>query len=86
MQGGIVVHLGCGDGKLTAALRAGDQYAVQGLEADPAQVAQARDYLKSKGLYGPVCIEQFSGATLPYTDNLINLIVVQDPGKVTRMK
>ena len=24
VQGGIVVHLGCGDGKLTAALRASD--------------------------------------------------------------
>jgi outer membrane protein assembly factor BamB len=84
VQGGIVVHLGCGDGRLTAALRAGDQYAVQGLEADPAKVAQARDHIKSKGLYGPVCIAQFFGAALPYTDNLINLIVVQDPGKVTR--
>jgi outer membrane protein assembly factor BamB len=82
VQGGIIVHLGCGDGKLTAALRAGDQYAVQGLEADPAKVGQARDYIKGKGFYGPVCVEQFSGATLPYTDNLVNLVVVQDLGKI----
>ncbi|MCU0917990.1 MAG: PQQ-binding-like beta-propeller repeat protein [Planctomycetes bacterium] len=82
VQGGIVVHLGCGSGQLTAALRAGDCYTVQGLETDPAQVARARTYLKDKGLYGPVCVEAFSGATLPYTDNLINLVVVQDPGKV----
>jgi outer membrane protein assembly factor BamB len=82
VQGGIIVHLGCGDGKLTAALRAGDQYAVQGLEADPTKVAQARDYIKGKGPYGPVCVEQFSGTTLPYTDNLINLIVIQNPGSV----
>ncbi len=84
VKGGIVVHLGCGDGKLTAALRAGDQYAVQGLEADPAKVAQARDYVKSRGLYGPVSIERFVGATLPYTDNLINLLVVQDAGEVMK--
>jgi hypothetical protein len=49
----------------------------------PAKVAQARDYIKGKGLYGPVSVEQCSGAALPYTDNLINLVVVQNPGGIT---
>jgi len=31
VQGGLVVHLGCGDGKLTAALGAAGAYLVQGL-------------------------------------------------------
>ncbi len=84
VQGGIVVHLGCGDGKLTAALRINDSYTVHGLEADPAKVAEARNYIKAKGIYGPVSVEQFSDSVLPYTDNLINLIVVQDRGKVSR--
>ncbi|MFH1264122.1 MAG: PQQ-binding-like beta-propeller repeat protein [Planctomycetota bacterium] len=82
VQGGMVVHLGCGDGKLTAALRAGDGYTVHGLERDPALVAEARSYVQSLGLYGPVYIEQFSDAVLPYADNLINLVVVEDAGKV----
>ncbi len=82
VQGGIVVHLGCGDGTLTAALRANDRYTVHGLEADPAKVAKARQYIQDKGLYGPVAIELFSGSVLPYSDNLINLIVVQDSGKI----
>ncbi|MBM4025946.1 MAG: methyltransferase domain-containing protein, partial [Planctomycetes bacterium] len=82
VPGGLVVHLGCGDGTLTAALRVNDRYMVHGLEADPALVARARDYLKGKGLYGPVSVEQFSGTTLPYTDNLINLLVAQNPGAV----
>ena len=81
-QGGIVVHLGCGDGKLTAALHAGDRYTVHGLEADPAKVAKARSYLRSLGIYGPVSVEQYSGSILPYTDNLINLVVVQEAGRV----
>ena len=34
IQGGLVVHLGCGDGKLTAALRADERYLVHGLERD----------------------------------------------------
>jgi outer membrane protein assembly factor BamB/SAM-dependent methyltransferase len=84
VQGGIVVHLGCEDGKLTAALRAGESYTVQGLETDPAKVAEARNTIRSEGIYGPVSVERYSGSTLPYTDNLINLIVVQDAGDVTR--
>ena len=42
VQGGLVVHLGCGDGRLTAALHANDSYLVHGLDADPANVDQAR--------------------------------------------
>ncbi len=84
VQGGIVVHLGCGGGKLTAALRASDRYTVHGLEADPAKVAEARSYIQAQGLYGPVSVEQYSGSVLPYTDNLINLVVVQDAGNVSR--
>ncbi|MDT8303116.1 MAG: PQQ-binding-like beta-propeller repeat protein [Sedimentisphaerales bacterium] len=84
VQGGIVVHLGCGDGKLTAALRINESYTVHGLETDPSKVTKARSYIKEKGVYGPVSVEQFSGSVLPYTDNLINLVVVQDAGDVTR--
>ena len=84
VQGGIVVHLGCGNGQLTAALRISNSYTVHRLEADPAKVAQARSYITEKGIYGPVSVEQFSGSVLPYTDNLINLVVVQNAGDVTR--
>ena len=84
VQGGIVVHLGCGNGKLTAALRESSRYTVHGLEADPAKVAEARSYIQAKGIYGPVSVERYSGSVLPYTDNLINLVVVQDAGNVTR--
>ncbi len=82
VKGGLIVHLGCGDGKLTAALRISDRYTVHGLEADPARVAEARSYIQAQGIYGPVSVERYSGSVLPYTDNLINLIVVQVPGKV----
>ncbi|MBW8042215.1 MAG: PQQ-binding-like beta-propeller repeat protein [Planctomycetes bacterium] len=83
VKGGIVVHLGCGDGKLTAALRTNDRYTVHGLEADPAKVARARSYIQAQGIYGVVSVERYSGSVLPYADNLINLIVVQDAGKVS---
>ena len=37
VHGGLIVHLGCGDGRLTAALRATDAYLVHGLDADARQ-------------------------------------------------
>jgi len=82
VKGGIVVHLGCSDGTLTAAMLANDSYTVHGFEADPAKVAEARRYLHGQGIYGPVSVERHSGSSLPYSDNLVNLIVVQDAGKV----
>jgi len=75
VKGGFVVHLGCGNGKLTAALRANDSYLVHGLDADSKNVEQARKHIRSLKLYGKVSVEQFKGNRLPYTDNLVNLVV-----------
>ncbi len=82
VSGGLVVHLGCGDGTLTAALRLDDGFAVHGLDADPANVAKARAHIRSKGLYGPVAADVFDGTRLPYIDHLVNLVVAGAPGGV----
>jgi len=81
-SGGLVVHVGCGDGRLTAELLAGDGYLVQGLDADPANVAEARRHVQSLGLYGRASIDAFDGRRLPYVDNLVNLLVAEDLGEV----
>ena len=80
VKGGLVVHVGCGDGKLTAALRANESYVVHGLDADAKNVEAARKHIQSLGLYGPVSVEQWTGARLPYADNLVNLVVISDSG------
>ena len=82
VAGGLVVHVGCGDGKLTAALRAGESYLVHALDADAANVAAARKHIRSLGLYGAVSVERWTGAGLPYADSLVNLVVAEDPGKI----
>ncbi len=82
VKGGFIVHVGCGDGKLTAALRANDSYIVNGLDADAANVAKARAHIQSLGVYGKVTAEQWAQKHLPYTDNLVNLVVSADLGKV----
>jgi outer membrane protein assembly factor BamB/uncharacterized membrane protein len=84
VQGGLLVHLGCGDGRLTAALHAGDGYLVHGLDADAAQIEKARAYIRSRGLYGAVSVEPFADSRLPYVDNLVNLIAAENLGKVAR--
>ena len=83
VRGGLVVHVGCGDGRLTAAFRAHDAYLVHGLDADPENVARAREHVRSLGLYGDVSIDLSVPPELPYADNLVNLLVVDDPGGVS---
>ena len=82
VKGGLVVHVGCGDGKLTAALRASDSYVVHGLDADAANVAAARRHLRKLGLCGPVSVDRLVGGHLPYTDNLVKLLVSEGLGPV----
>lgn len=77
-QGGLVVHFGCGDGVLTAALRADDGFLVHGLDADPKNIAEARRHIRSLGLYGEVTVELWGGRSLPYADGLVNLFVAED--------
>ncbi|MBT7302083.1 MAG: PQQ-binding-like beta-propeller repeat protein, partial [Victivallales bacterium] len=82
VRGGLVVHLGCGDGELTMALRAGEQYLVHGLDADATDVAKARERVRAAKLYGPVSVAELAGERLPYAGNLVNLLVVSEAGKV----
>ena len=83
VKGGVVVHLGCGDGRLTAALRANESYIVHGLDADPANIEKARAHIQSLGIYGPVSVVQWTDpARLPYAANIVSLLVAEDLGKV----
>ena len=82
-KGGLLVHLGCSDGTLTAQLRNGNQYVVHGLARDSSEVAAARAKLIKQGIYGPVSIDQWDGRHLPYADNLVNLIVAEEPAHLS---
>ena len=84
VRGGLVVHVGSGDGQLTAALRASERYLVHGLDAEAKNVAAARRAIRSQGLYGKVSVDRLSGDRLPYADNLVDLLVSEDLGKVSR--
>jgi outer membrane protein assembly factor BamB len=79
---GLIVHLGCGDGRLTADLRVSENCIVHGLDADPHNIQEARDHLRELGVHGPVSVERWQGQRLPYTDNLVNLLVASAKWRV----
>ena len=82
VQGGLVVHVGCGQGKLTTALRANKDMLVHGLDTKAANVRAARKYIASRGVYGKVAADTFDGRNLPYIENCVNLVVCEDLGAV----
>jgi SAM-dependent methyltransferase len=79
IQGGLVVHIGCGDGALTAELQAHKSLVVHGLDTDATNIQKARKQIAAKGQYGAVSVATWDGERLPYTDNLVNVIVCSDP-------
>ena len=80
VKGGLVLHINSGNDAVTESLRVSDRYLVQGMDHRAENVLKARQYIKSKGKYGPVSVDRLSGNHLPYTDNLINLIVAENLG------
>ncbi len=85
VRGGLVVHVGCGDGTLTAALHAGKGFLVHGLDRDESCVEQARSHIRSAKLYGPVSVDRWTTPPrLPYADGLVNLVVVDAGQTVAR--
>jgi len=75
VEGGLIVHVECGTGELTAALRVGDALVVQGLDKSADNVSKARAHIHKKGVYGPVSAAKWDGKKLPYVDNLVNLVI-----------
>ncbi len=91
VTGGLVVHLGCGDGTLTAAFweaanrepaKSAPGCLVHGLDPDPANVAKAREHVRQKGLAARVWVDRLAGDRLPYAEQMVNLLVSDDLGGV----
>ncbi|MBT3376779.1 MAG: PQQ-binding-like beta-propeller repeat protein [Lentisphaerae bacterium] len=76
VRGGAVVHIGCGDGNLTIALRGSSAYVVQGLSTREEDVRQTQSAIQTARCGGSVSAGLFDGKALPYADNLVNVVVV----------
>jgi len=82
VRGGLIVHLGCGDGLLTAALGANERFLVHGFDADADSVEQVRRHVQARGLSAKVSFVRLNGNRLPYAENMVNLLVAENPSLV----
>ena len=74
-----MVHIGCDRGERLADLGARPGLILHVLDRDPVKVKRARTLLLSRGLYGKISVDLFDGQHLPYAENLVNLVIVDDP-------
>lgn len=77
-QRGLVVVVGCDDAACLIA-QSQDGNIVHAIGRDLAPVEKAAGRIREAGLAGKVALEQWRGDRLPYTDNLVNFLVVR-PG------
>ena len=69
VEGGLIVQIGCGDGRPAIALRANDRYFVHSFDADAAKVANARRTVRDAGLSASVWVDHLDGRRLPFAES-----------------
>lgn len=74
--GGLVVQLGAENLDDARRLGSTGRYLVQVLDRDAARVETARETLQEAGLYGLVTVDRHSATTLPYAENLVNVLIM----------
>jgi 23S rRNA G2445 N2-methylase RlmL len=72
--------IGLDDGSLVTALGKDGRFLVHGLDTDRARVAAARKALQEAGVYGRASVAAHPLMSLPYADNTVNLLILNDPG------
>ena len=72
---GYCLVLDCERGRLAYELARKSELKIVGIEADPGQVAAAREAIDKAGLYGRVAIRHGDSRDLPYSKYFANLIV-----------
>jgi len=77
--GGLIVVVGCEDSGILIDLVAQKGYLVQGLDTHAGQLEKTAAALRAGGLQGRASVARFDGRSLPYVDNLVNLLVIRKP-------
>ena len=84
LNGGLIVQLGLKDAdELTTYAKR--NLVVQCLEMDPQKVDQARKRIIARKKYGGVSLQRlYSAEKLPYSDNLIRILIVKNGYKLSK--
>jgi len=83
VTGGLCVQVGSDDLAVALELARTGRVLVEILDTDAANVERARAQIHSEGLYGLISANRWaSGTRLPYTENLVNLVLIEEDRKV----
>jgi outer membrane protein assembly factor BamB len=83
LHGGLVVQIGAADADLAIRLSETGRYLIHLLDSNPSVITKARKSLRTKGIYGLAFAETLTDPIhLPYTENLVNAVILQALGKV----
>lgn len=74
-SGGLCVFLEPGSTDLAVSMAEGGAFIVQALYTDKKSLSEVRSKIRAQGVYGKVSAIQWDGKRLPYTDDLVNIIV-----------
>lgn len=77
VRGGLVVVVGCENSEPLVRLASRKGFLVQGLDTHGDRVEACAAALRAAGLGGRASVVRFNGRSLPYVDNLVNLLVIQ---------
>ncbi|MHC4248728.1 MAG: outer membrane protein assembly factor BamB family protein [Planctomycetota bacterium] len=81
VKGGLVVHLGCQSGQQ---ISLDPSFMFHGLNTDASQVEALQKTIGSTKQYGRISAAVYNGKRLPYADNMVNLLIVEDPSRLAR--
>lgn len=77
---GVCIVAGAQDGARLLDLACDGKFLVHGLALSDADLVKTRASVREGGVYGPVSAALLRGDSLPYADNTINALVVEDYG------
>ena len=80
--GGFIVELGSTSGDLAKELHQNEATQIHGLVRQAETLSAIRESVRESSQYGDIAFDNFSGNVLPYTDNLVNLLITEDLGEV----
>jgi outer membrane protein assembly factor BamB len=83
-KGGVIIYLGGADADAMIKSRDAGRFVVQSVLFDTASVNKSREAILAKKAYGLVAVIRGSGKRLAYTDNFVNIVVIDNPAAFTK--